>query len=320
MEPQIITYIRTKQLLNERLRHQTDNSVFIAESDLKRFNVAPAQLNHMINTGLLERTKKGIRAINAGRIDLSLIKPNCKHETDLHRWMKRLLLFIDLPATIQAPDYFSIFLQTRQEFLNLFFKVDDFAGRVHTPVSSLNKKLRPALLLMGEPVASLDVSQMQPTLLGSILYQHIGNNAFSDAITEGKDVYSILQSMAGLKTRDEAKKRFFEILFSKPSDKPGKLFSDGGFMHWINNYKNQHEPRNPHSDRPHTNLAWLLQSYEVFIMSQIWQRLAETGIPFLSVHDEIICRKQDSGFTSEIMAKILSNHFRGKFKVAIKGI
>lgn len=305
-----ITYIRTKQLLNERLRYQTDNSVSVYESDLKRFGLTYKQLNQMLTDGLLQRTEKGIQAVNAGKVDLSLIKPNCKNETDLHRWMKQFLLHVDLPEAIQAPDYFSIFLRTRNEFLSLFFKVDDFSGRVHTPVSNLHRELRPDLILMGEPVTSLDVSQMQPTLLGNILLQNTGKNAFSDAINDGRDVYVMLQSMAGLNTRDEAKKVFFRMLFGKPSDELGKVFSDGCFMDWINRYKSIPETRNPNGTRQHTNLAWLLQSYEVHIMSQIWQQLAQNGIPFLSVHDEIIIRQSDTEKAYQITNMILSKHFK----------
>lgn len=309
-EHRFITYIRTKQLLNERLRYQTDNSVSVHESDLKRFGLTYAQLNQMLADGLLQRTEKGIQATTAGTVDLSLIKPNCKQETDLHRWMKQFLLHVDLPETIQAPDYFSIFLRTRNEFLNLFFKVDDFSGRVHTPVSNLHRELRPELILMGEPVTSLDVSQMQPTLLGNILFQNTGKNAFSDAINEGRDVYEMLQSMAGLNSRDEAKKLFFRMLFGRPSDELGTVFSDGRFMDWINAYKSRPETRNPHGTRQHTNLAWLLQSYEVYIMSQVWQLLAQNGIPFLSVHDELIIRQSDTEKAFQITNIILSKHFK----------
>lgn len=315
-EHKFITYIRTKQLLNERLRGQVEG-VELTEHDKKRFNVTNEDLHQLITIGAIQSTPKGYKVVIPGTIDLSLIKKDCQRETDLHKWMKRLLLYVELPDSIQAPDYFSIFTRTRNEFLNLFFTVDAFSGRVHTPVSNLHRVLRPELIFMGETVVSCDVAQMQPTLLGNILSQHIGNNSFSDAINEGKDVYTMLQTMAKLQSRDEAKKRFFEMLFSRPTDELGKLFSDGGFMKFINAYKSRPEPRNPHGARQHTNLAWLLQSYEVFLMSQVWQRLAEHGMPFLTVHDELILRKQDAEKGSQIINEVLSNHFK-TYKLNIK--
>jgi hypothetical protein len=52
-------------------------------------------------------------------------------------------------------------------------------------------------------------------------------------------------------------------------------------------------------------------------MTAIWQKLAEAGLPFLSVHDEIICRAADAGTVESIMNCVLSDHFR-KFKINTK--
>lgn len=189
---------------------------------------------------------------------------------------------------------------------------------MYTPISGLSKDLRPFLLLRGEKTVSIDVAQMQPTLLANILFNNVGKNAFSNAIFEGVDVYSMLQSKAGLKSRDEAKKQFFEMLFSKPSRKIEKLFEGANFVQWINNYKSIHEPKNPRSKlKRYSNLAWLLQTYEVRVMSAIWQKLAEYGIPFVSVHDEIICRQSDKHKVELIFNNELSKHFK-TFKINTK--
>jgi len=211
-----------------------------------------------------------------------------------------------------------MFLKYRNEYLDLFFTVDDFAGRVHTPISSLSHEIRPYLLLCGENTVSFDVSQMQPTLLANILYQNVGENAFSASIFEGVDVYAMLQEKAGLSTRNEAKKRFFEMLFSKPSQQMEELFEGANFIQWINNYKSIIEPRNPHSKhKQYSNLAWLLQTYEVLVMTSIWRNLGEKAIPVLTVHDEIICRQSDTDKVDTIFSNELSKHFQS-FKINTK--
>lgn len=318
MQHKFITYIRTKMLFNERLRHQKDNSVFVHESDLKRFAVSPALLHLFINNAELSHENNRFKALKAGAVDITLIKRKGAEQSKLHKWLKQILMFVDLPDNIQAPDYFRMFLKYRNGYLDLFFTVDEFAKRIHTPVSSLSHEIRPYLLLCGESTVSFDVSQMQPTLLANILFHNVGENAFSSAIFEGVDVYTMLQQKAGLKDRNDAKKRFFQMLFSKPSNELETLFEGANFIQWINNYKSINEPRNPHSiNKPYSNLAFLLQNYEVRVMSEIWRKLAEKGIPALTVHDEIICRKQDTNEAETIIKNQLSKHFQ-TFKLNIK--
>lgn len=318
MEHKFITYLRTKQLFQQRLKHQSDDSVCLHESDLKRFNVSMADIKQMEQSGLIQHTADRFRALKPGAVDLSLIRKQRATQTGLHKYMKQFLKWVDLPGSIQAPIYFETFLKCRAKYLDLFFIVDAFSGRVHTPVSSLNRDLRPFLILCGESTVSLDISQMQPTLLANVLFDHIGKNAFSGAIFEGKDIYLMLQSKAGLNSRESAKKRFFEILFSKPNNSLQKLFDGENWITWINDYKSKPDQRNPHTkEKQHSNLAYLLQSYEVRIMSEIWQNLAEAGIYFLTVHDEIICRAKDAGKVENIMNSILSKRFKA-YKINIK--
>lgn len=316
MEDTFITYLRTRMLLQQRLKNQSDDSVFIHENDFKRFSVCPAQLHKWELNGTIQRDGKRFRVLKPGTVDLSLIKKEKlgANETVLHKWIKQILMYVELPGDIQPTVYFKAFLGYRQKYLDLFFIVDTFSGRIHTPITSLKKDLRAHILLCGESIASIDVGQMQPTLLAKILYENINKNAFSDAINQGKDIYLMLMDKAQLQSRDEAKKRFFEILFSKPNKQLSDLFDGENWINWINKYKNTYETRNPHSEKRHTNLAWLLQSYEVRIMSAIWRKLAENTIPFLTVHDEIICRKSDVSDVERIMNSVLSDSFQ-TFKI-----
>jgi hypothetical protein len=259
-----------------------------------------------------------------GTDDLALLKRKPQHFAPLHKFLWRCLEQVDLPehnlSSEHGFDWFRFFLSQRHrtDAIQSFLTVDLFSGRVHTPVSSLYREYRKLLTLCGEQTTSLDVAQMQPCLLAAHLTINVGANSFSDAIDRGEDVYTLLQTKAGLATRDEAKKKFFEIAFGMPSDKLAKLFDGEAWINWINEYKTVHDTRNPHGiEKPHSNLAWLLQSTEVLIMSEIWETLARINIPFLTVHDEIICRSKDAERVEEVMSKILSEKLNS-FKINLK--
>lgn len=316
MEHEFLTYLRTKQLLNQRLK-DTDNSVQLHKTDLWRFNVSEAQLKQMVESGQLQHTATGYKVLQPGKVDFNMIKNRGAELTNLHKWMRQILLFIDFPKDKQTTDYFNAFLKVRNQHLDLFFTVDKFSGRVHTPITSLSRDLRSFITLCGDPVASLDIAQMQPMLLARVLHDHIGKNSFSDALFDGKDIYLILQSKAGLQSRDEAKKRFYDITFDRPDNRLEQVFGAEKWIIWVNEYKSKPDPRNPKGEKIYNNLAWLLQSYEVRIMSTIWRKLAENAIPFLTVHDEIICQRSDAGKVEKIMNSVLSGYFR-TFKINIK--
>jgi hypothetical protein len=224
--------------------------------------------------------------------------------------MRSFLLLTGLQPGAQSTMYFDVFLKHKDRVPELFFKVDDFARRVHTPVCNFHRAYRPHLTIEGQAVASLDVTTMQPLILGKVLQNVLPNNEFSKWINAGEDIYIKLQTASGLQTRDEGKKRFFEIAFSPPSDALAKAFGNCEWVEWVNWYKCQHEPRNSHNkEKTHSNLAWLLQTTEVTIMRKIWAALIMQNIPFLSVHDEIVIKGTDEAAAAKIMHEILSSEF-----------
>lgn len=323
------TYVRTKTVFNHRFNGLKDYStVKIYVYELKKLGVNDGPLLYSLKQkGEIAYDKDGnFKAVRKGRIDPSLLERTRKRPkvnvplTPLHLYMMSQLLHVSTRTPFQQlPVYFKAFLTHRDKLLPAFFTVDAFAGRVHTPVVNLKGDLRSELLFYGEECASLDVKQMQPTILAKVLLQAVGSNAFSDAIFSGVDVYVILQDGAGLSTRDEAKKMLFQLIFGKPMDGIGKMFKgDVKWVDWINAYKKREEPLNPHKEDVHTNLAWLLQYSEVKVMTEIWERLMQVGIPFLTIHDELLCRRRHKKCVSDIMTDVLSVHF-SKFEINITG-
>jgi hypothetical protein len=270
------------------------------------------QLESMPQFIKVDHNRYNIQGVN--EIDISLYTPSGKKLEPLHLFMLDCLKVTDLPQSVETTAYWKTFLKHRNNYINKFFKVDTFAGRVHTPISGMSKDIRPYLLLKGEQTVSLDVAQMQPTLLANILYDAIDKNEFSDAIFSGIDIYSMLQQKSNLESRDKAKKIFFQILFGRPSNELETLFSNADFIKWINWYKSINEERNPRQGKNYNNLAWILQNTEVGIMSEIWQSLAKQQILFLTVHDEIICPLSKSTKVKTTIETTLKKHFKS-FKI-----
>lgn len=325
-QKRFLTYVNTLTLLKTRLRGIDENDfVHIGQKEIeKRFFVYPKfkreeEISKLINGGLLLKEKhysikssrmmdmyNGLRPCG---LDASLILPKVYEYGETQRFMLESLLNADLkPNTFSTP-YFDFFLKNKNEFPHLFFKFDDFSRRLHTPATSFPSDYRKNILLYGKPVCSLDVTQMQPQILGKILKSQLQENQFSTWMEKGKDIYVMIAEVYKLLDRDAGKKRFFEILFAKPNDNLANVFGNVKWVGWVNWYKRQLNTNNPHKYKLHSNLAWLLQTTEVYIMRSVWEGLKNAGIPFLTIHDEIICSKQDQEAATKIFTEKLEQNF-----------
>jgi hypothetical protein len=322
MEHFFTTFVRTKTLFKQRLKDCKDYDtvkLYVYELDKLGVNNGPL-LYALRERGEIWYDDKGnFKALKEGPIDPSLLDRAKKRQrvkvdlTPLHLYMRNQLRFVSLVDTDEEdiPVYFNTFLQQREGMLDAFFTVDDFSGRVHTPVVNLKGELRKRITLCGEPVASLDVKQMQPTILAKVLIDSVGENPFSTEIFNGVDVYEMLQKSGGLASRAEAKVFLFKLIFGKPMNDVGKLFKGNTeWVEWINSYKSKTEERNPHKQDMHTNLAWLLQYSEVQVMTGIWEVLKRRGIPFLTIHDDVLCRRRDKDEVHRVMDNELKKHFK----------
>jgi hypothetical protein len=317
----LTTYIRTKALYRQRLNKLKNyESVKIYESELNRLGCNRGSLLYSLkDRGEITYDDKGyFKALKDGPIDFKLLEITKKEDKEsmplssLHLWMREQLLHVELKVD-DIPVYFKAFLDHREKDLEAFFTVDAFSNRVHTPIVNLKGNLRFFLKFYGEDISSLDVKQMQPAILARVLLDAIGDNPFSSAIfDEGKDVYMVLlEKNDTLKNRDEAKRFLFKLIFGKPMNEIAGMFKgDDTWVRWINSYKSNYDKKNPHWKKTHTNLAWLLQYSEVQVMTDIWTRLWKMNIPFLTIHDDVLCRKSDRDIVYRIMDEELKKHFK----------
>lgn len=322
----LTTFIRTKWVFKQRLKDlkkRDYDAVKVYVYELEKLNCNSGPLLHSLrDRGEITYNNDGFfKVMNKdGPIDPTLLELTKRRSkitlplNDLHIWMRSQLKHVNLPKGTpkkNIPVYFKAFLDHRDKDLSPFFSVDAFSGRVHTPVVNLKGNLRSSLKFYDESIVSLDVKQMQPTILAKVLLDSIGSNLFSDTIFKGGDVYVLLQKTAKLPSRDEAKKYLFKLIFGSPQEGIGKMF-DGDqhiWVDWINEYKSRREPKNPHGENTHTNLAWLLQYSEVQVMTDVWNRLKQKGIPFLTIHDELLCRSKDKDIAFQIFEEELQKHF-----------
>ena len=319
LKAKFLKYIRTKELINYK---KVNSGIHISQKELETdFFIYPEFnrkeiLKELVENGRLKITKgKYFRyqCLEDGEIDLNLLKPinNYDATNKVLMAMKKHLKNVSAAFYGNSTIYFDTFLEKKQTHLEYFFKVDNFARRVHTPITSLPKFYRDNLLLYEVETCSIDVVQMQPSLLGRLLDDYIGENEFSDIINSGKDIYLMLQEKGNLKSRKDAKKKFFEILFGKPSKELENVFGSSNWIKWINEFKTRKYEKNPRTDhKRHSNLAHLLQDMEVYVMYKIWEKLYERSIPFITIHDEVLIQKYDLKEVEEIFNEVLQAEFK----------
>ncbi len=318
-----ITYIRTKQFWQSRFRESDPlQPVYIPMDEIKNrfFSNPRPEIDLLKQSGRLQVTERTTgnghtaflyKATEAGGINPAMLQTKPQNLTPLQETIRTNLKLAGLKQGSPSTPYFDTFLYFRDRYIDLFFTVDQFANRIHTPVSNFHRPYRQNILIDGQATSSLDVVTMQPLLLGKILTNAIGENEYSEWINSGEDIYLKIMDKAALATRDEAKKRFFEILFSKPNQRLSEMFGGATWIEWINDFKSHPMQHNPHTlEKNHSNLAWLLQTTEVKVMRKVWQGLKAVNIPFLTVHDEVIIRTQDELRAMEIFDEVLKNEFR----------
>lgn len=317
-----VIFVRTKQFFQLRFKSNIDEKtpVYISIEEVKEFYESRGLESKEFTRELIKENEIKVykvddnsykfTALKPGVINPNLIKFRGQKLNKTSEIMMNYLRRISLKPQIESTLYFDTFLNYRDYFLRQFFTIDDFSGRIHTPVSNLKKAIRKNLLIDNEETTAIDVVTMQPLILGKVLFESIGNNEFSQWINSGQDIYLLIKDRLKLQTREEAKEYFFEILFSRPNNKLLEMFGNSTWITWINDIKKKTLKKNPHTYiKPHSNLSWILSTIEVKMMNKVWEELIKHDIVFLSVHDEIIVKYKDSYKANEIFKEVMKANF-----------
>jgi len=140
MEHYFTTYIRTKTVFKNRLKHLKDyDTVKIYNYELDKLNVnsGPLLFDLKVRGEIWFDGQGNFRAVRPGPIDPSLLDRTKKRTevraplTPLHKWMRDQLLHVELDAPASSiPMYFRALLDHHKSQLDSFFTVDAFSGRV----------------------------------------------------------------------------------------------------------------------------------------------------------------------------------------------
>lgn len=277
-----------------------------------------AVLNKLVNEGRITFKRYGdfyhIKPTEQGAIDITSINANEQPTDTLHSTIRDTLKRVSLKEGSASTLFFDLFLRHKNQYLNHFFNVDKFVGRIHSPVSNLHRTIRPYLLIDGQSTAHIDINTAQPLFLARTLNEVIGKNEFTSWVYSDKDVYLELLAKSDLPDRDTAKKKFLKTLFHHDLTEITNLYGNSPWAEWITWYKSVPEPRNKktkdwNTNPYYNNLAWLLQKIEVQTMRKVWKELAAVNIPFLTVHDSVIIKQTDHAQALEIFHSVMKSEF-----------
>jgi hypothetical protein len=220
---------------------------------------------------------------------------------------------------------------------NLWLAVDEY-GRLHTNLSSFPKALRRFLTVDGKGLTCVDISESQPLFIGLSIAQvlqeaslrkqgrathtgtlpYVGHNMLdSDPLNAGgidrkrlpsdlrrylelceaRMLYATLADRLG-KTRDEAKKMFFSVVFDKPwHSNTTTVVLDGLFPTVMEAMRRIKRP----NYRAAAHFAQGVES--AFVYRQVVPRIMaeRPGLWIGTIHDAVLCPAGDGEWVRQVM-------------------
>jgi hypothetical protein len=213
-----------------------------------------------------------------------------------------------------------------------WFTVCDY-GRVHTPLTSIDKRLRSIVSCDGEPLVGFDLANSQPLMLGFLLLRWFrGRDARRRMLADNDEVYCVkaLRFMIdhpgvpadvreylrvclegrfyesfGLQ-RDVVKRQWLPLLM-RPNRFDGPLKRE-----MASRYPNVLDPTRAMKARDHTRMAHALQSLESTIfIRRICGRLEREHptIPVFTIHDSIYTTPAHSDVVRDVALAVFADDF-----------
>lgn len=220
----------------------------------------------------------------------SLRLNNSKIKMNFNEAIKHLLTNVESDSYSHDRDSIE-----KYKYQDYFFSVDTFGNRAHTNLTSLSSDLRHYLMVDGEGLCQIDVTNSQPLFLAVHMawldcIDKAELKSYTELVTSGK-YYESLMSMFNC-DRYKAKKTNMLFLFAKNVDvvhsKEWTLFK--AKFPTITAYIEQVKRVN------YKMLAGLLQKEEAkFIIERCVDRFnIESNYSFVAtIHDSIVCKEDD---------------------------
>ncbi len=197
---------------------------------------------------------------------------------------------------------------------NSFFTVDEKSGRVFNAITSTPKEMRKYLLIDGKVTAEPDLPSAQP-MLAATLYE----SGLKEEQEEKQqylnfisgDFYKSLakEAKSHLKDRSAIKRACYREIFFNPKVSKGKLWKAFKKLFPILAQKiEERKGQTKSGGKKNSDFAIYLQKAEAeIVIDDVGKQLVEAGIPFVTVHDSIICPKKDEKKVERLLSKAVRN-------------
>lgn len=194
-------------------------------------------------------------------------------------------------------------------------------GRLFSNMTSMPGPFLDFMRIKGEKVVSLDVKNCQMKVLSEWIKRGIGDNGgnssvlskqrFADLASTGK-IYELVQEIAGLETRSEAKIATFRALYSshraKSKVKTALTKEFPGLIEELDALKKQYGK---------SFLADTMQQHEsAVVINRVLHELFVMGYECFSKHDSILCRESQAEEIKSIMERML-NELIGEHRLEV---
>jgi len=231
-----------------------------------------------------------------------------------------------------------------------FFKVDDIAGRVHTNITNLSKKLRQFLRFEGKPLVNIDISNSQPFLFNILIRNFLNskqvknfilnynnnylNSTYSNPpyVVQFPDIVKYEKLTSGGAFYEYLMKKTSEIIYDRQSFKINfyrKVFFCKSNNYYINKETKLFRKLFPnvfnvilhYKSEDYKQLAINLQKAEANIMiNKICKRISiERPEIFVStIHDSILTTEENKEYICNVILSEFENNFKLKPSLKIE--
>lgn len=320
----LLDFIYTSQLLKVVIPGIPEDNSILLTSEVERqifpYRTYSARKNiqYMTKNGLISATKKTsgestqlyLKALRPGVFRPELMKPESTSLNHVHKKMRETLKHVGVLPGTNTTIYCNQFLQHKESYSHLFFAVDNFSGKVHTPFTSMLPYTRKNILIDSAPTKCISVSSIQALTLSLVLQAEKGRNSFTSMVNSGIDIYQKVSDVLKLSSREKGKEKFIGSLLAPPNNDLFEIFGASSWINWLNSFKRKKVKHNRYCSKVrNSNVLWAMQSKEVEVMQRVWKRLTESNILFLSVNDEIIVKESDVSQALELYKDTFDYYF-----------
>lgn len=215
----------------------------------------------------------------------------------------------------------------------------NFGGRIYHPIVNMNKVVRRhkgAITIEGENVCECDLKCSQVEFFNHMMNNLVKGNDFSQWFESVDDPYVEVIKLfpnENLIDRDSGKTFMFRLMYGKVP--PISAQNKDAFAHqkfcnqWqiagetLTGIKMIDVDGNPKTmdnqwQKKYTNSPFLMTIYETETFGVIWQELHHKDIPFVTLHDGIMCKESDAVLVKSVMEETLKTVIRPEIEVKIQ--